>query len=411
VVKNKVPKSQSIFLMLSILLVSLNLRPAIAAIGPLADLILDATNMGSGRIGLLTMIPVFLMGVGAMSVRTLRNALGEKLGIGVGVLVIAMSCIGRLWLDTTLGLLATAAGAGIGISIVQALAPGFIKRNFFENTGRAIGLYSTGIVSGAAIAAAGSAGIASRFGWEHSLASWGIPALFTIFVWFVACRPAASEERQGHSNPSGRATPIYFWKSARSWSLLIFFGVGTGAFMLVMAWLPPFYVELGVSPRVAGYLMAGLTVAEALTALALSAFIHRFPDRRGPLISCLILVLAGLGCLLFNPITLAIPAILMLGVGIGILFPLSVIVAIDHVNDPTIAGDFTAFVQGGGYIIASFVPLIAGVLRDVFSNLSQAWVLMGICIIGVLFLALRYSPASYVAFRHDLMEEGVVVAR
>lgn len=176
--------------------------------------------------------------------------------------------------------------------------------------------------------------------------------------------------------------------------------------MLVMAWLPPFYVEQGESPQTAGYLLAGLTFVEALTALGLASFIHRFPDRRGPLVTCLVLVLAGLACLLAQPITLAIPAIFLLGAGIGILFPLSIIVAIDHVKDPTIAGDFTAFVQGGGYIIASFVPLIAGALRDVFSDLTQAWMLMAIGIVGLIALALRYSPKSYIFFQRSLVAQA-----
>ena len=153
-----------------------------------------------------------------------------------------------------------------------------------------------------------------------------------------------------------------------------------------------------------------LTFVEALTALGLAGFIHHFPDRRGPLVTCLVLVLAGLVCLLLQPIPLAIPAVLLLGAGIGILFPLSIIVAIDHVKDPTIAGDFTAFVQGGGYIIASLVPLIAGALRDVFADLSQAWMLMAIGIVGLIVLALRYSPGSYLAFRQSLASQETQLA-
>lgn len=87
---------------------------------------------------------------------------------------------------------------------------------------------------------------------------------------------------------------------------------------------------------------------EALTAVGLAAFIHHFPNCLGPLVTCLVLVLAGLACLLIEPMTLAVPAVLLLGADIGILFPLSIIVAINHVLDPTIAGDFNAFVQGGG---------------------------------------------------------------
>ncbi|HTM78321.1 MAG TPA: MFS transporter [Devosia sp.] len=395
--------------MVAVLAVALNLRPAIAGIGPLTSSIIDATDMGSTGIGLLTMLPVFLMGVGAMSVRLLRRALGEIFGIGIGALVIAVSCASRIWLDTSLGLLATAAGAGIGISIVQALAPGFIKRNFPANTGRAIGLFSTGIVAGAAFAAASAAGLAERFGWTFALASWGMPALLAMVLWSFASRSAASEETSTEFPPEIKAPS--FWRRPRSWSLLVFFGIGTGAFMLVMAWLPPFYVELGQSPQMAGYLLAGLTFVEALTALGLAAFIHHFPDRRGPLITCLILVLAGLVCLLLSPVPLAVPAVLLLGAGIGILFPLSIIVAIDHVKDPTIAGDFTAFVQGGGYIIASLVPLIAGALRDAFADLSQAWMLMAIGIVGLIVLALRFSPDSYLSFRESIASRQNAMAQ
>ncbi|PRA79587.1 MFS transporter [Ochrobactrum sp. MYb29] len=394
-------KAQSTFLMFAILAVSLNLRPAIAAIGPMTNLIIGSTGMRSTGIGVLTMLPVLLMGIGAMSVRLLRKITGEKFGIGCGAMLLTISCAGRIWFDTSIGLLVTAAGAGMGISIVQALAPGFIKRNFAQNTGRAIGLFSTGIVSGAALAAASAAGLADWLGWEVALAFWAIPAVIALAIWVVASPSAASEEKAAPVVHPDKV--LAFWRTPRSWSLLVFFGIGTGAFMLVMAWLPPFYVERGASAQTAGYLLAGLTFVEALTALGLAAFIHHFPDRRGPLVTCLVLVLAGLACLLVQPIALAIPAIFLLGAGIGILFPLSIIVAIDHVKDPTTAGNFTAFVQGGGYIIASLVPLVAGALRDVFADLSHAWILMAIGIVGLIVLALRYSPKSYLIFQRSIL--------
>ncbi|TPL23458.1 CynX/NimT family MFS transporter [Mesorhizobium sp. B2-4-9] len=387
------------FLMLAILLISFNLRPAIAAIGPLTELILGNTKLGSTGIGLLTTLPVFLMGLAALTVRLVRKALGEKLGIGLGALVIAGACAGRMWFPTGLGLLLTAGGAGVGIAIVQALIPGFIKRNFTGNTGRAIGLYSTAIVAGAAVGSASAAMLADRFGWPSALAFWAIPALLAMGFWVVTSRGAAAEPRAEPGRGQGSTSQVAFWRSPRSWSLLIFFGIGTGAFVIVVAWLPPFYVELGQSPKVAGYLLGVLTVVEAFTALGVAVFIHHFPDRRGPLVMSLLLVLAGLACLLAYPIPLAIPAVILLGVGIGILFPLSIIVSIDHVSDPTLAGDLTAFTQGGGYMAGSIFPLVAGALRDSFSSLSPGWLLMAVGIVGAIALALRYSPKSYLEFR------------
>lgn len=45
------------------------------------------------------MIPVFLMGVGAIYVRQIRAALGERAGIAIGILIIALACLARLWLS------------------------------------------------------------------------------------------------------------------------------------------------------------------------------------------------------------------------------------------------------------------------------------------------------------------------
>jgi MFS transporter, CP family, cyanate transporter len=399
------PRAQNIVLMLAIVAVSLNLRPAIAAIGPLTESIRSSTHMGSTGVGLLTMVPVFLMGVGAMSVRSLRRIMSERVGIGLGTLCLTASCLGRIWLDSGLGLFVTAAGTGVGISVIQALAPSFIKRNFVDNTGRAIGLFSTGIVSGATLAAASATALADRFGWQMGLAFWSLPAFVALAIWSFATGNAVSDDQCASGSAAARMAAPAFWRHSRAWSLLVFFGTGTGAFMLVMAWLPPFYVERGLPPKTAGHLLAGLTLIEALTALGLAAFIHHFPDRRGPLVLCLALVMGGLTCLLISPVALAMPAILCLGIGIRILFPLSIIVAVDHIRDPTIAGDFTAFVQGGGYVVASLIPLIAGGLNDLFSDLSQAWMLMTVAIAGLMLLALRYSPASYNAFSQTLLSE------
>ncbi|WP_404294325.1 MFS transporter (plasmid) [Microvirga sp. RSM25] len=389
-------------LLFAIFLLSLNLRPAVAAIGPLATPILGTTPIGSLGLGLLTTIPVFLMGLGAIYVRQIRALLGETRGVALGGLVIAGSCLLRYWFNGAAGLILTAAGAGIGIAIIQALTPSFAKRNYGAGTGRVIGVYSTGIVVGAAVAAGLAAYLASHLGWQGTLAAWSLPALIATIVWLLASRGARSEGGVDTVASVSASNSPQLWRNPRCWSLVIFFGVGTGAFMLAMAWIPPFYLGLQQPAERAGLLLSILTVVEAATALGVAAFVHHFPDRRGPLIFSLITVAAGFAVLTVSPVALAIPAMVLLGVGIGILFPLSIIVAIDHIDDPTIAGNFTSIVQGGGYIIASFVPLIAGGFRDVFADLTHVWTLMAIGSIVMIAVAARFSPDSYLRFRDAL---------
>ncbi|MFC6479186.1 hypothetical protein ACFQDN_25430 [Pseudomonas asuensis] len=49
-------------IVVALILVSFNLRPILAAIGPLLDEIQHTTGLGSALAGLLTTLPVFAMG-------------------------------------------------------------------------------------------------------------------------------------------------------------------------------------------------------------------------------------------------------------------------------------------------------------------------------------------------------------
>ncbi|MGP1718469.1 MAG: MFS transporter [Methylophilus sp.] len=234
--------------------------------------------------------------------------------------------------------------------------------------------------------------VAGHGRWPLALSIWALPALLAFMLWLKATKGKATLIQ---SAPSSHLPKRNFWRNQRAWELMLFFGIGTGAYTLVLAWLPPFYTSLGWQPSAAGFLLGGLTLAEVIAGLAVSAWIGKFNDRRLPLFTVLILLIAGLACLIFAPLSLALPASLLLGLGIGALFPLSLILTLDHIEDPAQAGMLTAFVQGGGYMIASGMPLLAGVLRDQFSDLTHAWIAMLLGAVLLLILCARFSPASY----------------
>ncbi|MFM2088286.1 MAG: hypothetical protein RLZZ237_3155, partial [Pseudomonadota bacterium] len=313
-------------LIAAIILLGLNLRPILAAIGPLLDSIQAATGISSADAGLLTTVPVFAMGLCALLGAQLQKRLGVVRGIGLGIAIITLACALRWPLHDSAGLIATAALGGLGIALVQALLPAFIKRHFPERAGQLMGFYTTGIMGGAAIAAASASPLAQALGWQVLLALWALPALAAALLW-----RRASASRRDVSSGVGASLPV---KAPRAWLLMVFFGIGTGAYTLVLAWLPPFYTELGWSAAESGLLLGGLTLVEVLAGLVVSSIINRFPDRRILLLTVLLSVLAGLACLILAPAQLAIPAMVLLGIGIGSLFPLSLIVSMDHVRDP-----------------------------------------------------------------------------
>lgn len=234
------------------------------------------------------------------------------------------------------------------------------------------------------------------YGWPSALAIWAIPAFISLFAWLFITRKIRAH--------AAITTPIVttiqtqqtpFWKQRRAWELVVFFGIGTGAYTLVLAWLPPFYTSLGLDASQAGFLLSAITVIEVIAGLTVSAFIHRFEDRRILLMGVLFCLSLGLSCLLLAPLSMVYISIILIGIGIGSLFPLSLILTLSHCKEASRAGDLVAFVQGGGYIIASFFPLLAGIIRDRFSDLSQAWGLMLIGTLLLILLSYRFSPKSY----------------
>ncbi|WP_193098364.1 MFS transporter [Burkholderia sp. Z1] len=371
----------------AIVLVGLNLRPALAAVGPLLDMIQRATGMSDGAASLLTTIPVLLMGFGALSARRLQRVTGIAGGVWLGVALIGLACVARIGAQHAWLLLASACCAGIGIAMVQALLPGFVKAHFATRIGGAMGVYSTSIMGGAVLASVVAPFAAARWGWLAALAGWALPAVVAALAWPLASRGgdalAAGPASASNAQPS---------RSPRAWRLALFFGIATGAYTLVLAWLPPYYMRLGWSPTAAGSLLGGVTLAEVVAGLTISAAIDRLPDRRPALHAAIASLLIGLLVMLAAPETLALPAALLLGAGIGALFPLSLIVTVDHAATPADAASLTGFVQGIGYLIAGLFPFAAGVVRQHLADLTPAWVAMACLCIVLFVLAAGFAP-------------------
>lgn len=374
------------FVVITVMLLGLNLRPVLAGIGPLLSRIQADTGMGDTQAGLLTTLPVFAMGICALYGGWLQARVGEYRGIGIGIVGIAVASLLRCWLTGTAGLLLTAALAGIGIALIQALMPSFLRRSFSQQSSRLMGLYTTAIMAGAALAAASVSPLADVMDWDGALAIWGGLATLAAMAWMITVSLNPMPNNAPHTKA---ATTL---SRSRAWALMIFFGIGTAAYTLVLAWLPPYYTQLGWSSAHSGLLLGGLTLTEVVAGLLVSWLINHVPDRRYLLLPVLLLLLLGMAGLTLAPLTLVLPIMVALGLGIGALFPLSLIIALDQVDDPRQAGALMGFVQGGGYLIASLMPLLAGFIRQHTSGLNQAWLIMAAGVVVLILMALRFGP-------------------
>ncbi|MEG6443203.1 MFS transporter [Enterobacter roggenkampii] len=371
-------------------IVGLNLRPILASVGPLFSVLQREAGLTATQFSLLTTLPVAMMGLAALCGPWLLARIGAVRGIMLGLFILLVACSLRGFSTSLTGLMGTALLGGASIGTIQALMPALIKKAYTQTASTIMSLFSTGIMAGAAVAAASAEPLFSWLTLKPALAMAGVLALLTLMLWLPLVKQPQGEQTAHES---------VTLSSSRTGLLLLFFGVGTGAYTLVLAWLPPLYIQAGWSARSSGYMLAWLTLTEVAAGFAVSALIGKFPDRRVPLITVLLLLLAGLLCLVFSPGTTPVLSTLLLGIGIGALFPLSLIVTFDHARTPAQAGKLLSKVQGGGYMIAALMPLVAGIVRDSSVSLTSAWLVMSAGVVLLIAIAFTFKPAVNVQAR------------
>ncbi len=364
-------------------IVGLNLRPILASVGPLFTVLQREAGLTATQFSLLTTLPVAMMGLTALCGPWLLARVGAVRGIMVGLFILLVACLLRGFITSSESLMGTALLGGASIGMIQALMPALIKKEYTQTASTVMSLFSTGIMAGAAVAAASAEPLFSWLTLKPALAMAGLLALLALMLWLTLVK---------HPQGEKTAHETVTLSPSRTALLLLFFGVGTGAYTLVLAWLPPLYIQAGWSARSSGYMLAWLTLTEVVAGFVVSALIGKFPDRRVPLIAVLLLLLAGLLCLVFSPGTTPILSTLLLGTGIGALFPLSLIVTFDHARTPAQAGKLLSKVQGGGYMIAALMPLIAGLVSDSAVSLTSAWLVMSAGVVLLIAIALKFKP-------------------
>jgi len=387
-VTSKISKS-SWLLLAAVALIALNLRPFITGVGPLAAEIGRRTGLDLQGMALLTLVPMFLMGVFAFAGPFLQTRVGERRSIMVAVALLVAGSLLRLWTTAGWQLVGTAALLGLGTAVVQAVLPGIVKRQFPRHVGVVMGVYSAMLMGGGALGAQVAPWVAAAGGdWHIGLAWMAAPAALALAL------AARSLPRDVPVRQARQSVAVYL-RRPRVWLLMLCFGLVNGGYSTAVAWLAPFYQEHGWSAAASGSLLAIMAVCQAMAALLLPICAGRREDRRPWLWLTLAMQALGFIALAWWPEVTPVLWVAVLGAGLGGCFALSLIVALDHLSDPAQAGALSALMQGGGFLLTAFPPWIVAVLRDLTGSFTMGWLLHLGCAVIVAILYWRVSPASY----------------
>ncbi|MGH0447759.1 CynX/NimT family MFS transporter [Bacillus mycoides] len=358
---------------LALFFVSINLRIGITSISPLLETIRQDLNISNFSVSFLTAIPVFCMGTFALLTGKVIRKYGAEKSIMACLILIGFATCMRAFTSSISTLFASSLFIGIGIALAGPLLSGFIKEKFPTKIGLMIGIYSVGMGTGASLSAGLTIPLQHvlKDDWNMALAFWGVLTIIAIIFWYPVMKRKKNTSTQDKKNNS---LPL---RNKKAWLFTIFFGLQSGIFYSITTWLAPANQSMGVSSEQAGTLITVFTVVQMICSFLIPTLADIYKNRALWLLGSICFVLVGLSLMIYPLTTPWIPSIL-LGIGLGGVFPLALMLPLYETKTSEDASAWTAMMQSGGYIMGGFIPVLAGIARDYFNSYTQVFIIMAL---------------------------------
>ncbi|MFK4015094.1 MFS transporter [Cobetia marina] len=382
--------------LLILILVALNLRPALSSLAPLLDRITQDLGLSTLAAGLLTTLPVICLGLFAPLAPRLAGRLGAERTLSLALVTLGIA----LWLrasDLTLLLYLGTLLCGGSIGIAGTLLPAIVKREHPERADLLTGVYTMALCLGAALAAGLSVPLANWLdSWQASLSCWALLVVIALPVWRLSM-PHPWPRRL----PAGQHDAPRLWHLPLARQITFFMGCQSSLAYIVFGWLPFLLQQRGLSDVEAGWLMAASVMAQVLTALLAPVIGRMGRDQRPAILLLLACSAVGLLGLMVGPLSLRWLFAVLLGFGQGGSFSMALTLLVLRSNDARLAGALSGMAQGTGYMLAALGPLAVGILLEFTNDLDVIASLFALILIAAAALGLKVGRRQRICLRDD----------
>lgn len=369
------PARTRTMLVLGMVLIGINLRPALSSLAPVLDQVKHDLGLTATMASLLTTLPVLCLGLFGPLAPQLARRFGSERSIAGALLLLSIGILLRSQLGYV-GLLLGALLSGAAIGICGVLLPGIVKRDFADRAGLMTGVYTMALCLGAALAAGATVPLDQLFGhsWQAALAFWATPALLALIAWWPQLS-GRQAQHAGHWQVSG------LWRDPLAWQVTAYMGLQSSLSYIVFGWMPSMLIERGLSPLQAGLLMSLSIMTQVLSSLGVPLLAQRGVDQRLPIACVMSFTLAGLLGMLYAPVGQLWAWAVLLGIGQGGAFSMALSLLVLRAPDAHVAAHLSGMAQGVGYTVAACGPLAAGIIHDMAGNWAPVgWLFGGIAV-------------------------------
>jgi CP family cyanate transporter-like MFS transporter len=347
-------------LVVGILLIAANLRPAVASVGPVLTDIGDDLGLSVAQAALLTALPVLCFGLLSPLAPVVARRIGLERGLGLSLAGVIVGLVVRIG-PSALTLFAGTIVAGSSIAVANVLLPGLIKRDFARHAGLVTAAYASMLGLAASIAAGATVPLTAALGhgWRGGLGFWALPAAVALVAWVPQLGSRTVPPVRGAAEGLGTLL-----RDRVAWQLTLYIGLQSLGFYSVLAWLPSVYVDHGVNATDAGLLLSVATIVGVPAGLTLPIRAARARDQRAMAAAVSLVTAAGLAGVLVAPTLAPLAWAALIGIGQGSAFPIALTLLVLRARTPEETQRLSAMAQTLGYLLAAAGPLALGALRD-----------------------------------------------
>jgi CP family cyanate transporter-like MFS transporter len=350
---------QRLLVVVGIVVVAFNLRPAAVSVGPVLDEVTTGLGMSPTVAGVLTTLPVVAFAVfGALAPSlartvglhrvTLLALLAVVLGLGLRARVSSVP------LFLLLSLLALA-----GMATANVLLPSLVKLHFPHRVGLLTSVYTAALAVGLTVASVLTVPLSDHLGsWRWGLFAWAVTAAVAAVPWVVLARRDRALEVAARGI-SLRAVA----RTRLGWSLALFFGLQSLQAYAVFGWFAQVYRDAGFSPATAGVLLGVVTAMSIPLSLVLPAWAARMRTQTWLLVALVACYPVGYVGLLVAPVAGAWVWAAFVGAGTTV-FPVTLVLIGLRARTSDGTAALSGFTQSVGYLMAAVGPFGVGLLYD-----------------------------------------------
>jgi CP family cyanate transporter-like MFS transporter len=354
-------------LIVAIVLVAANLRPAVTGLGPVLDQVRDSLHTTPAFLSVLTALPGLCFGLAGFLAPVLagRHGLGRALAVALALLTAGLA--GRA-LDGPGVMLTGTFVACAGIAICNVLLPVVIRESFPGRIGVLTGLYTAVLQGSAALASVLTPVLdAALRDWRAALASWAGLAALALVGWLIAAR-SGPERVVDQPAVAAPRPPRALLRSGLAWSVTLFFGLQALFAYSMMGWLPQVLMSAGVGRDTAGLMLGVMSVLGVPMSLVVTPLASRARAQSGWLIATSGIGALGIAGLIVAPAAAPWLWTVLAGLGMGV-FALAVALITLRTGSVEHTRALSTMAQGTGYLLAAVGPLVFGVLH----GLTGGW--------------------------------------